>query len=704
MTPAMSFCHQGSPVSVWFLLLPLWLSVSSLAAAAIQAEALPDPVMGTTTTVTLTGDPGDPGVTYLWRLSATPAGGNATIAQPAQRTTLVTFVATGRYRLECDRTDPNGPHLKTKTYKTKVDVIAVLTGVQVVPANVVVAGGGTQAFTVSGTDQFGASFGSLGTVTWSVVGTGSIAPNGLFTAGANTGTGVVTASVSGLSATAAVTVLGINSNPTVSAPATATPVLVTGTTTSVSVQGADDGGANILTYTWSASGPAPVVFTPNGSTLARLATATFSGAGLYTLTATIADVQGGSVTSSVGVDVKQTATTLAVMPVSATTVRHGTLTYSVLAGDQFGNEIIMPPTTWSHTGDGSIDANGLFTAGSTLGNATITAQVASLSATAQATVINGLPTVATQPSATPNPVSGTTTQLDVLGADDHGEATLTYAWTATGPTAVTIATTGTNAAKNTVATVAAPGDYLFTATITDSNGALTSATVPVSVVPTAACVVVAPAAPMLGIHGSQAFTASVRDQFSAVLAAQPALVWSATGAGTIDANGTFTAGATSGSATIIATSGTISGQSVATIVNAAPTIATVASATPNVLTGTTTVLSVLGADDGGDANLSYTWSATGPASVSVSPNGSNAAKNATATFTATGTYVFTVTVTDVEGLSVSQQLPVTVTSLGGGGPAQPPVAPTITLAITAGLTGDHQAMIAGEQHLSLIHI
>src|SRR5207245_1494373 len=45
--------------------------------------------------------------------------------------------------------------------------------------------------------------------------------------------------------------------------------------------------------------------------------------------------------------------------------------------------------------------------------------------------------------------------------------------------------------------------------------------------------------------------------------------------------------------------------------NAAPTVATPASATPNPVTATTTNLSVLGTDDGGEATLVYTWATTG---------------------------------------------------------------------------------------------
>ena len=53
------------------------------------------------------------------------------------------------------------------------------------------------------------------------------------------------------------------------------------------------------------------------------------------------------------------------------------------------------------------------------------------------------------------------------------------------------------------------------------------------------------------------------------------------------------------------------------------------------VTGTTTVLSVLGADDGGESNLTYTWSVTSKPSGASNPtfslNGINAAKSTTNT-------------------------------------------------------------------------
>src|SRR5262249_31061143 len=62
-----------------------------------------------------------------------------------------------------------------------------------------------------------------------------------------------------------------------------------------------------------------------------------------------------------------------------------------------------------------------------------------------------------------------------------------------------------------------------------------------------------------------------------------------------------------------------------------------------------------------EANLTYTWSVSGPAAVTYSANGSNAAKTTTATFQKAGTYTFTVTIKDAAGLSMTSSVVVTVT-------------------------------------------
>jgi len=96
--------------------------------------------------------------------------------------------------------------------------------------------------------------------------------------------------------------------------------------------------------------------------------------------------------------------------------------------------------------------------------------------------------------------------------------------------------------------------------------------------------------------------------------------------------------------------------------NQPPTVATPASASQSIVAGTQVNLSVLGADQAGESDLTYTWATTGtpPAPVSFSANGNNAAKNTVATFSAAGVYDFQVTITNAAGQSVTSSVPVTV--------------------------------------------
>ncbi len=73
---------------------------------------------------------------------------------------------------------------------------------------------------------------------------------------------------------------------------------------------------------------------------------------------------------------------------------------------------------------------------------------------------------------------------------------------------------------------------------------------------------------------------------------------------------------------------------------------------PAMIKGKKAAVAVMGADDGGEAALTYTWTATGPGAVSFAENGTNSAKLTTATFIHSGTYVLTVTIADADGLVV----------------------------------------------------
>ena len=97
-----------------------------------------------------------------------------------------------------------------------------------------------------------------------------------------------------------------------------------------------------------------------------------------------------------------------------------------------------------------------------------------------------------------------------------------------------------------------------------------------------------------------------------------------------------------------------------------PTVATPAYSAQNpVIVNDTAQLSVLGADDGGEANLTYTWLPAGnpPGTVTFSANGTNAAKNTTAVFSANGIYNLFVIIRDVGGQSAISSVAVTVNSV-----------------------------------------
>jgi len=493
-----------------------------------------------------------------------------------------------------------------------------------------------------------------------------------------------------------------NPLPTVVAAAASSANPVTGTTTTLSGLGASTVyNESSLTYTWAAtsvpSGASAPSFSPNGTNAAKSSTATFNGAGAYTLQVTIADPAGSTVTSSVNVTINQTLTSVALSPASSSLSSHGSQQFVATARDQFGAVLAAQPGfTWSNTGVGSVNSSGLYSAPYASGTATVKATTGSVNGTAGVTVINTAPTVATAASASPSTVTGTTSALSVLGADSDGggEASLTYTWSATtlpsGASAPTYSANGTNAAKNTTATFSKAGSYTLAVTITDAGGLSAASSVNVTVNQTLKSISVSPANGNVGSHGTQQLTASAVDQFGAAMS--PAISWSCSGSGSVNSSGLYTASYASGSATITASSGGVSGTSILSINNASPTVATAAAASPGTVTGTTAGLSVLGADGdgGGESSLTYLWAATalpsGAAAPTFSANGTNGAKATTATFAAAGTYTFLVAITDAGGLSTTSSVNVTVNQTLTGVKVSP-AATNLSSSQTLQLTG-----------------
>jgi hypothetical protein len=644
------------------------------------ASASPSSVTGTSVGLSVAGssDVGSQNLIYTW--SATNVTGGAASptfsvnATNAAQNTTATFSSAGAYTFTVTLSDGQGG---TATSSVNVTVSQTLTSIVITPATTSLNENQSQAFTAVANDQFGIAMTTQPTFTWAkTAGIGSInASSGVYTSTASAGTATITAIGSSVVGTANITVT--DSAPTVATPASASPSPVTGNSTALSVLGASDVGASSLTYTWAATtipaGASSPVFTINGTNAAQNTTATFSKAGAYTFTATIADGQGGVVTSSVNVTVNQTLSSIVLSPSHPTVVENATEAFSAIGEDQFNIAMVTQPTfTWSKTaGIGSINAStGVYTAPGSTGTATIVATSGGFSRSTSIIVNDSAPTVATPASASPSTVTANTTALSVLGASDGGESNLTYTWATTtlpsGATAPTFTVNGTNAAKNTTATFTQAGNYTLRVTLSDNLGLTTTSSVNVTVSQTLTSITVTPPAASVNENASQAFSATGYDQFGNALSTQPVFNWTlASGIGSINAGtGVYTAPATAGSAAINATAASVTGSASVSVVNQGPSVANAASASPSTVTATTTALSVLGSDPQGESSITYTWADTtlpsGATAPTFSINGTNAAKNTTATFSKAGSYTFTVTLTDSQSASTTSTVNVTV--------------------------------------------
>jgi hypothetical protein len=178
------------------------------------------------------------------------------------------------------------------------------------------------------------------------------------------------------------------------------------------------------------------------------------------------------------------------------------------------------------------------------------------------------PTLASEATAAPNPVTGKTTTLSALGADNGGESNLKYTWGTTispvGP--LTFSANGTNAAKKPTVTFTKAGTYYFKVTITDAAGLSVIGMIPVTVKSTLNSISVAPASASVAPGSTQQFTATAKDQFASALSSQPAFTWKVSGGGSISSEGLFTAGSTAGGPfTVTASSGSVSGTASVTV-------------------------------------------------------------------------------------------------------------------------------------------
>ncbi|XXF79847.1 MYXO-CTERM sorting domain-containing protein [Myxococcaceae bacterium GXIMD 01537] len=481
-----------------------------------------------------------------------------------------------------------------------------LASIEVTPNPVTLGIQGVQKFTATGKDSAGNIVPA--SVTWSVAnGGGTIAADGTFTAGTALGTytDTVKATQNGISGFASVTVQAGGLASIVVTPDEK--VLTIGASQKFTASGRDSAGNTVpVTVTWSVVN--------GGGTVAADGTFT-AGTTPGTYANTVKATQDGiSGFASVTVEAGALAT-LELTPDTATLPIHGVQTFSATGKDSAGN-VIPVSVTWSvEQGGGTIDAGGTFTAGTVPGTFTHTvkARQGGVSAFATVTVNAGaLVSLELTPDAAILPVKGTR-RFTVTGKDSAGNtvpAPVTWSVEAGGGTIDDsgLFTAGTVAGTYMKTVQAKAGSLSVTADITVEPGAVHA-------------VAVAPAAATLGVHGTKRFTATATDAFGNTVPGTP--VWSVQPetVGTLDADGTFTAGGTAGdyAAAVTATLAGVRGSADVSLLPGALAKVLVTPASLNLEARGTRQFSARGEDaDGNTVAITPVWSVIGGAGTLTS--------------------------------------------------------------------------------------
>jgi hypothetical protein len=562
------------------------------------AGASPAIVSGTTTNLSVLGsDPtGEANLTYTWSTVTWPASSPpptfAVNQSNAAKSTLATFYSAGLYELLVTITNAGGLSVGSTV---TVSVGQTLTALRVSPGPVTLAADSQDRFSAAGLDQFGNSMAAPAGVTWTAA-SGAITSAGMYTPPPAGGSDLVTATSGSFSGTSSVTIAApvgwwkLNDGLTNPASTTAADSSSNGDTGVISKAtwlqpplGVN--GMSALEFNNGSvkigSPPALAGFLANNQiTLAAWIDPATMAAGQYIL-----DYRTSSsndlflmITSSglyeIGTDIDGS-----VRGASAPIPSGDLNTWVHLAGTYDGS-------TWRLYRDGQLIGSALDATGVSglLGSPVWTIGGASsgsygpknffqgaiddgrIYATAiNSSAIGGLeavpPTVQIAASAAPNPVTGTTTTLSALGADDAGPSTLIYTWATVGtpPAAVHFSVNGTNVANSTAATFTRAGVYNLQVTITNVAGLTAVSSFSVTVNQTLTGITVGP---LSGVQpdGTQPFVATALDQFGIPLANQPQFSWSVLGGGSITSTGVFTPPYAAGAATVQATSGSLTGS------------------------------------------------------------------------------------------------------------------------------------------------
>jgi uncharacterized protein YjdB len=520
-----------------------------------------------------------------------------------------------------------------------------LTSLTISPANPVVPIGDSEKFVVTGTFADQTTEDVTSSVTWSAADPTIASVNSSGIAAAHQPGSTMIVATSG-------TVTGkvlftVPAAGLLSITLTSQPSVPKGSTVQLAATGSfADGSSRDMTSvtTWTSSDP--TIATVNNSGLA-----TGVNAGSVTITASNGTIRGAATLTVI----QPTLISLAISPATAVIAKGRTQQFSVAGSFSDGStQDVTGIVAWSVSAGSvaSVNSTGLLTS-SSQGTATLTATSGSISTSALITVsAPALTSLSITPSS-PSLVKGTSQQLAVSGSFSDGSTqtvTNSAAWTVSPPTVASVSNSGLlNALANGMATVTATvGSVSGSDQITVSSASLTS-------------IVISPVTPTLISGKTQQLTAtgSYNDGTTQDITSKVSWSGSATGIVGVSASGLVTATGP-GTATISATSGTISSSDKITVTQTTLVSIAITPANVSVPKGETEQLTATGSyNDGSTQDLSnqVTWAGAVPGIVDIGINGLITARGVgSATITATDGPVSAATL-----VTVSAAVPISLT-------------------------------------------
>jgi len=539
-----------------------------------------------------------------------------------------------------------------------------VSSIQVTPATMSIGMGAQQQFTATAHLSDGTSKDVTGSAQWnsSDSNIASIAAGGMAT-GSAPGSVTITAQSGTLQATATLKVSPAAANLLSIAISPVAPSIAVNSSQQFTATGTySDGSSADLTnlVTWSSSATAVATIVPGG-----LASAV--AAGTTNISASFAGVSQSTALTVTA----PTITSIAVTPVGLTLAIGVNQQFVATATYSDGSSAdLVSGVTWTSSSPtvATINSSGLATTVAA-GSTTITATVGSFTDTSTLTVVAAHLTSISVSPATPSIALGTTEQFTAIGNFDDGSTQWLQSvnWSSSSSSIALVDSTGFATSVGTgVATItASSGSVTGTASLTITGATLIS-------------IAVTPANSSMAVGTTKQFTATGTFSDSSTQDVTGSVVWTSSNpaAATINSLGLLTSSAT-GSSTITANFGAVSGSTGLTVSTAHLVSITVNPPNPRIARGTSIKFTATGTfSDGSTAtNLSgVSWKSSKPSIASIRGSGLAHGKKG-------GTVTISASVAGIKGSTTLTVGTGTLVSL-----ALSPVAPTAAVGSTQAFT------------------